>query len=124
MFVAHDALASVASDDRVPRSEQERRDALARSMGEPVDDGDHAYRRCPQCGAPMRRHVYAFSSGVVVDTCDPHGVWLDKGELQVIEAWTEALRHGTTLAGPVEDPEQQLRFAPGSVLGLLRALDR
>jgi Zn-finger nucleic acid-binding protein len=121
-FVAHDSLAAVAHDDRVPRSEQERRAALARSLEEPVDVARDALRRCPVCRAAMRRHAYAFSSGVVVDSCEPHGIWLDSGELQAIEAWTEALRHGTSLVEEAPGGDG-LRYAPGSVLGLLHALN-
>lgn len=39
------------------------------------------YLRCPLCGGRMRRQIYLADSGVVVDMCREHGIWLDDGEL-------------------------------------------
>ena len=36
---------------------------------------------CPVCAGPLKRHVFSFDSGVVVDRCRNHGLWLDDGEL-------------------------------------------
>lgn len=38
----------------------------------------------------MQRLMYAYDSGVHIDSCKTHGIWLDAGELQRIEAWFEA----------------------------------
>jgi Zn-finger nucleic acid-binding protein len=127
VYVTHAALASVAHDDRVPRSEQERRDALAAADArEPIDAANVVIRWCPDCASAMRRHTYAFSSGVVVDTCPLHGVWLDPGELQRIEAWTEGMRHGlqpeAESATPADDAApSQLRYS-GSLAALAAQL--
>jgi Zn-finger nucleic acid-binding protein len=40
------------------------------------------YVPCPQCGTLMNRKNFAQSSGVVLDVCANHGVWLDRGELE------------------------------------------
>ena len=40
------------------------------------------YVPCPQCGTLMNRKNFAQSSGVVLDVCARHGVWLDRGELE------------------------------------------
>lgn len=40
------------------------------------------YVPCPQCGRLMNRKNFAQSSGVVLDVCANHGVWLDRGELE------------------------------------------
>lgn len=40
------------------------------------------YVPCPTCGKLMNRSNFAHSSGVVLDVCKAHGVWLDRGELQ------------------------------------------
>jgi Zn-finger nucleic acid-binding protein len=40
-------------------------------------------RPCPICGSPMRT---AENRGVVIDVCDDHGVWLDRGELENLVA--------------------------------------
>lgn len=39
---------------------------------------------CPSCGMAMRRFNYMMDSGVVVDSCSQHGMWLDDGELAKI----------------------------------------
>ncbi|MEW6360461.1 MAG: zf-TFIIB domain-containing protein [Planctomycetota bacterium] len=48
--------------------------------------------RCPICGTPCRRSNYAYTSGIIVDTCPrKDGVWLDESELEkiqiVVEEW-------------------------------------
>jgi Zn-finger nucleic acid-binding protein len=40
------------------------------------------YVPCPSCAKLMNRTNFAKSSGVVLDICKSHGVWLDRGELQ------------------------------------------
>lgn len=36
---------------------------------------------CPQCRLPMKRQIYCGDSGIEVDRCPDHGMWLDDGEL-------------------------------------------
>lgn len=36
---------------------------------------------CPQCGKRMLRYQYGADSGVLLDRCHEHGIWLDDGEL-------------------------------------------
>jgi Zn-finger nucleic acid-binding protein len=47
------------------------------------------YRRCPVCNKIMHRKNYANRSGVIMDYCADHGVWLDAGELKQIQEWTK-----------------------------------
>lgn len=42
------------------------------------------YRKCPVCAAMMLRKNYRETSGIVVDVCAAHGVWLDRGELGMV----------------------------------------
>lgn len=49
-------------------------------------------RPCPVCRTVMRKQEYAGTSAVVIDSCAEHGVWLDTGELQRIEAYAEGIR--------------------------------
>ncbi len=45
---------------------------------------------CPECGEVMDRMRYKVSkhpSGVLIDVCKKHGVWLDRGELTSILAF-------------------------------------
>ena len=48
----------------------------------PVDFGVVAYLRCPSCSDMMVRRNFGPGSGVVVDVCRDHGVWLDHTELE------------------------------------------
>lgn len=40
------------------------------------------YSPCPSCGKLMNRVNFAHSSGVIIDVCKTHGIWLDRGELE------------------------------------------
>lgn len=42
------------------------------------------YPKCPFCQEPMGRVNYARSSGVLINVCRAHGVWLDTDELNQI----------------------------------------
>jgi len=48
------------------------------------------YIKCPICGELMNRNNYGSRSGVVVDECRDHGVWLDAGELAQLLKWIKA----------------------------------
>ncbi len=45
------------------------------------------YIPCLVCSTLMMRRNYAGSSGVVIDACRPHGVWLDADELERVLAF-------------------------------------
>ncbi|MCD6496857.1 MAG: zf-TFIIB domain-containing protein [Deltaproteobacteria bacterium] len=42
------------------------------------------YLKCPECGVLMNRVNFAKRSGVIIDQCREHGVWLDDEELERI----------------------------------------
>ena len=42
------------------------------------------YIPCVRCGKLMNRRNFGKISGVIIDRCDKHGVWLDTGELEKI----------------------------------------
>ena len=48
------------------------------------------YRPCPSCGDLMHRRLHGTRSGVVVDRCRDHGLWLDAGELRQLLEWARA----------------------------------
>ena len=48
------------------------------------------YRRCPVCKKVMQRKNYKSVSGVIIDRCIKHGVWLDGGELKQLLEWKRA----------------------------------
>jgi Zn-finger nucleic acid-binding protein len=46
--------------------------------------------KCPVCRATLSVVNYGYSSGILVDHCPADcGVFLDKGELEAAQAWTE-----------------------------------
>ena len=54
-----------------------------RQYGEQVR-AEVPYLRCVQCEQMMRRFNFANISGVLLDECGEHGVWLDRGELDLL----------------------------------------
>jgi len=48
------------------------------------------YIKCPVCRKFMRRVNFAYRSGVIVDRCKEHGVWLDNGEIVHLLEWKKA----------------------------------
>jgi Zn-finger nucleic acid-binding protein len=48
------------------------------------------YRPCPVCHVLMNRNAFARLSGVVVDRCHAHGVWLTGGALSHLLEWKKA----------------------------------
>jgi Zn-finger nucleic acid-binding protein len=94
-------LRAALAGEQAPRSDAERSAALAKSgtaASAGADERDAL--PCPVCQAPMRRYIHENSSGVWIDACGAHGAWLDAGELQQLEAWTEATRTGGGVAAP------------------------
>ena len=52
----------------------------------PLPD-EQGYLRCPRCEAFMDRQNFGAISGVLIDRCHDHGVWLDAGELEHLRAF-------------------------------------
>jgi Zn-finger nucleic acid-binding protein len=42
------------------------------------------YRKCPECDGYMQRRNFRKKSGVIIDSCPSHGIWLDADELEQI----------------------------------------
>ncbi|NIP84120.1 MAG: hypothetical protein GTO03_00580 [Planctomycetales bacterium] len=63
--------------------------------GSEAGSGKWRYRNCPVCGDMMQRRNYGRMSGIIIDTCRQHGVWLDLDELPRILQWirTGGLAH-------------------------------
>jgi Zn-finger nucleic acid-binding protein len=53
--------------------------------GHPANASDRIrYRPCPKCGKMMNRQNFGRLSGTIVDTCNSHGTFLDRGELHQV----------------------------------------
>ncbi len=48
------------------------------------------YLKCPVCQQFMRRINFGYRSGVVIDQCKTHGIWLDNGEISHLMEWKKA----------------------------------
>lgn len=99
--------------------------ATPASVRSPVKDQEEIrYRECARCGDIMTRRNFGTISGVVVDECRRHGVFLDEGELQAIEKFLRA--GGQTLgeAERVRLAERQMPPAPEPVKELPRVGER
>jgi Zn-finger nucleic acid-binding protein len=62
-----------------------------------------AYRKCPECEAFMQRRNFRKTSGVIIDRCGNHGVWLDADELEQIT--------GFVLSGGNPEAERMMQEA-------------
>jgi Zn-finger nucleic acid-binding protein len=65
-----------------------------------------SYIKCPVCGTIMNRVNFGAKSGVIVDRCKGHGVWLDGGELRHLFEWMKA---GGKLLQQEREEEQKHR---------------
>lgn len=54
------------------------------------DYGATTYIKCPVCATIMNRVNFGARSGVIVDRCPDHGIWLDGGELRQLFEWSKA----------------------------------
>ena len=54
------------------------------------DQYEVSYRPCPVCDKIMNRSNFGHRSGVIVDTCKEHGIFLDNGELRRLMLWRKA----------------------------------
>jgi Zn-finger nucleic acid-binding protein len=73
------------------------------------DDDDAApvrYLKCPTCGQIMNRVDYGDASGVVVNTCRDHGIWLDHAALCRL---IEQIRGGSLARAQARQAEESQR---------------
>lgn len=87
-------------------SEAELRQRVARPR---LRDEEIRYRECPRCREVMLRRNFGVISGVIVDECARHGVFLDAGELEAIEAF---LRAGGRALGDAARASARARMMP------------
>lgn len=61
-----------------------REEKLKEEYRRPVLPDRIEYIPCVRCGKLMTRKNYGLISGVIMDECGRHGIWLDRGELEKI----------------------------------------
>ncbi|WAS96248.1 zf-TFIIB domain-containing protein [Nannocystis punicea] len=69
---------------------QNEADLRARVPAPVSRESDVRYRECPRCREVMNRRNFGTISGVIVDECRHHGLFLDVGELEEVEAFLRA----------------------------------
>ena len=65
-----------------------RLEEISRVAGE--TPGKIRYFKCPVCRTAMNRVNFGARSGVIVDQCPAHGMWLEGGELRRLLEWKKA----------------------------------
>ena len=48
------------------------------------------YGKCPVCRVLMNRVNFGRRSGVIIDQCKKHGIWVDNGEITHLMEWKKA----------------------------------
>ncbi|HUR29319.1 MAG TPA: zf-TFIIB domain-containing protein [Planctomycetota bacterium] len=80
LWVDPELLQRLCADAGARKSIAEALGALpARSVGESA--ALVRYLPCPSCRQLMNRRNFGSISGIIIDVCKPHGIWLDHGEL-------------------------------------------
>lgn len=82
-----DAIVEDATDDATDAEEAR---AWRASDPDPLALSTEQFWTCPACSRTLKKDIWKYGSGVVVDTCPEHGVWVEPGELERLEAWSEA----------------------------------
>ena len=88
-FLTSDSLFAVIESREDDKSEADENAAVAAEHPVALKDIAEQQRACPVCAAAMSKLNYAYESGVIVDTCSAHGMWVDAGELDRMQSWVE-----------------------------------
>ena len=97
---------SVSKVFQVDFRQLENINKLRRSQDYPV-----TYIKCPVCRKLMHRLNFGMKSGVIVDKCKEHGIWLDGGELRQLMDWIKA---GGQILQQQTQSEIERKKKPGS----------
>jgi Zn-finger nucleic acid-binding protein len=91
----------VSSDPAVPRKYRRK----------PLPTGNQArmYIPCPRCNDLMNRKNFKRISGVIIDVCKKHGVWLDAGELDQIRSFVANVDYDEYLLKEIEFNQNDIR---------------
>ena len=77
LFLTRESFDAVVKD----AATRERARALDEVPARVEPERGFHYRPCPVCRKFMNRSNFGGGSGVILDVCGPHGVFLDRGEL-------------------------------------------
>jgi Zn-finger nucleic acid-binding protein len=75
----------VTNFEKLCADAESRQAATGLALPPPVPfDPSVRYLKCPRCANIMNRMNYAQRSGIVINVCKPHGIWLDRDEIRQI----------------------------------------
>lgn len=83
-FLSHSELEQILSHSDAESLPSFR--APIQIMSAPLEEGPF-YKNCPYCKSMMNRKNFGTASGVIIDVCAAHGVWLDANEIEMIVRW-------------------------------------
>jgi len=116
-----DVLVGRAIDARQQASPAELRALKPRVAGSNPARQGVQYRNCPECDRHMARRNYRKKSGVIIDLCTKHGVWLDADELEQIAGFILSGAAGERVE--IESAEERKkRAAAGASLARLEVV--
>jgi Zn-finger nucleic acid-binding protein len=107
LFLSNAAFKSL-TDRQV---EAHRQNPLPEPTRGVVPAGPVEYLPCPVCETRMNRSNYGRSSGVIIDTCKEHGIWLDADELDRIVAFIVSGGLAAARTREAEETERRAREA-------------
>jgi Zn-finger nucleic acid-binding protein len=96
-------------------SAKEERGSFAKDFGRheraAVAQSRVVYLPCPVCAKIMNRQNFGRASGVVIDVCKGHGVWLQQGELHAVLTFIDSggLERAREMERTREKEEARLR---------------
>ncbi len=79
MWLDRETFHQVTKESEVYKKEDTQKKYFRGSLKDSIK-----YIPCVRCGKLMNRKNFARISGVIIDECRSHGVWLDPGELEKI----------------------------------------
>lgn len=94
------------------RSEEKRGEYYRGALRDPLK-----YIPCVRCGQRMNRKNFSRISGVIIDECRSHGVWLDSGEL-------EKIRHFIADGGLERSQDREIEEVRDELRGLATKVDK
>jgi len=77
------------------------------------------YIKCPVCRDFMKRVNFGHRSGVIIDQCPAHGIWVDSGEITHLMEWKKA-------GGELLDSQEKTKHKPkkSSAIGSFQQPDQ
>jgi Zn-finger nucleic acid-binding protein len=122
LWLAPDALDRLCSDAEAMRAIADQLLAHPPPVAQ-VEPAKVTYLPCPSCKDRMVRRNFGDTSGVIVDLCRNHGVWLDHAELEKVLAFVRGGGLMRARRREIDRLEREAKDARERRLGLGGALE-